>query len=58
MIHKNLYVSPQLLRCVSVELEDPLLVGSVVTNSTTIESAGQKVEEHSFNDSFFESKWE
>lgn len=35
-----------------------LLAGSVVTKNTTIETAGQKTDDHSFGDSGFDSKWE
>jgi len=52
------YIAPAVKRSVEIEMESDLLAGSVVTNSTNIETAAQKVDEHSFGDSSFDSKWE
>ncbi len=41
-----------------IEIEQPILSGSVVTNSTGIETAGQKVENRDFSDTGFNSTWE
>ena len=58
MKHTKVYKAPAVLRSATVEMENPILAGSVVTKDTKIEPAGQKVDDHSFADSSFESKWE
>ena len=55
---KAYYVAPCVRKIVEMELEQDLLTGSVVTPKTKIETAGQKVDDHSFADSSFEAKWE
>lgn len=55
---KRFYRTPAVLRQVAVELEQNLLAGSVVTKKTTIETAGQKVENKDFSESGFNSTWE
>ena len=52
------YLSPTVRKTVEVLLEEDFLIGSVVTPATTVETAGQKVEDHSFSDAGFNSKWE
>lgn len=58
MNNKRTYKAPAVLRSVSVQMESPILTGSVVTPNTEIETAGQKVEERNFTDSGFNSVWE
>ena len=55
---KQTYQVPTVLKSVAMELETDLLVGSVVTQSTTIETAGQQVETHTFSAEGFNSTWE
>lgn len=57
IMKQRIYKAPSILKTVDVLLEDNLLA-SVVTPKTKIETAGQKVEDHSFSDSGFNSKWE
>lgn len=52
------YATPSVVKTVDVLLEENLLAGSVVKPDTTVETAGQKVEDHSFSDNSFNSKWE
>lgn len=58
MNNKKHYKAPAVLRSASVEMESPILTGSVVTNNTTIETAGQKVETRDFSEAGFNSTWE
>ncbi|MBO4657575.1 MAG: hypothetical protein J5639_07370 [Bacteroidales bacterium] len=58
MDNRIVYETPAVIREYKVELEGQLLAGSVVTKNTTIETAGQKVDDHSFGDTGFDSKWE
>lgn len=55
---KRNYKKPVILQRVTVQLESGFLQGSVVTNKTKIETAGQTVEKHEFNNSGFNSVWE
>ena len=55
---KKIYKAPDVLRKVTVEMEGTILEGSVVTKDTTIETAGQKVDERNFTDSGFYQVWE
>ena len=55
---KKQYVSPAILREVPLQLENPLLAGSVVNQQTTIETAGQQVEQRDFSTSGFNQVWE
>lgn len=55
---KDFYIAPQVRRILEFEPEQDLLTASVVTQSTNIETAAQKVDGHSFGDSSFDSKWE
>ena len=41
-----------------MELETPILAGSVVNKSSKIETTGQEVIEYDFNDSSFNQVWE
>ena len=53
------YISPAIRKCVSVELEASLLAGSVVSNSSSIQTKGQEVVSYDFSDgSTFNSVWE
>ena len=52
------YIAPAVKRSVEIEMEQHVLTGSVVTHQTNIETAAQKVDDHSFGDSSFDSKWE
>ena len=58
MYMKLKYKAPVVLREVPVSLEEDMLVGSVVTKETTIETAGQQVETKSFNTEGFNQVWE
>lgn len=55
---KERYVAPRVRKIVEMELEEDILLGSVVNQSTHIDTAGQTVENHSFEDSGFDAKWE
>lgn len=54
----SFYKAPKILRKVTVELECPILAGSVVSKETTIETAGQQVEQRDFSTSGFNQVWE
>ena len=60
VIRKITYVAPAVIRRVSMELETPILAGSVVNNSTSIKTAGQEVQSYDFSDpsSSFNQVWE
>jgi len=58
MNNKRIYKAPAILRSVMVQMETPILVGSVVTRETTIETAGQTVEKRDFSESGFNNVWE
>lgn len=57
MKKKKQFVKPAVLEEVSLQLESPILEGSVVDN-TTIISTGQQVETHDFSGSDFNFQWE
>jgi len=52
------YIAPAVKRSVEIEMESDLLQGSVVTPTSTVDTAGQTVQNHDFSDSGFNSKWE
>ena len=54
---KKTYTPARVYERLSIEMEGALLAGSVV-NETSVESAGQKVEELDFNTSPFNHDWE
>lgn len=59
VVRKLAYIAPAVINRVSVELETPILAGSVVNNSTTIQTTGQEVVEYNFgNSSDFNQVWE
>lgn len=59
VFRKLAYIAPAVIRRVSVELESPILTGSVVNNSSTIQTTGQGVEEYKFGESStFNQVWE
>ncbi len=55
---KQSYITPSVRKKVEMEIEQAILTGSVVTPTSTIETAGQKVEEHNFSESGFNTQWE
>ena len=55
---KQAFASPIIIQEVRLDISAPLLAGSVLTNKSNIETAAQKVDDHSFSDSLFDSKWE
>ena len=55
---KNCYTPPLVKKKVSYEPEAVLLAASVVTKNSSIETAGQKVEERDFSDAGFNHTWE
>lgn len=58
MVNMKNYVSPTVLRRVSVQLESPILAGSVVDKIEKIETTGQQVETKDFSDySSFTHDW-
>lgn len=58
VVRKLAYIAPAVINRVSVELETPILAGSVVTNDSVIQTTGQGVETHDFSDSSFNQVWE
>ena len=59
MARKLKYIAPDILKQVSVCLEDGILAGSVVTKDTSIKTAGQQTETYDFSDSSsFTQEWE
>ena len=52
------YITPAVIKRVSVELESPVLAGSVVTKDSQIQTTGQEVETHDFSGSSFNQVWE
>lgn len=52
------YLAPKVKDSARMELEQGILTGSVVDPKTTIETAGQKVEERDFSQSGFNTTWE
>lgn len=54
---KKGYSAPSIKRELTLALESDFLA-SVVTKTTEIETAAQKVDNHSFADASFETKWE
>jgi hypothetical protein len=58
MAGKEKYISPVVLKRVSLFLEGTILAGSVVNNSTSVKTAGQQVVEYNFSDPSFNSGWE
>ena len=58
MEQKHNYTAPAVLDDLALELEAEILGASVVTEDTTVESEGQKIETHDFTDSSFNQVWE
>ena len=58
MNRKIAYITPAVIKRVSVELESPILAGSVVTKDSKISTTGQEVVTHDFSDSSFNQVWE
>jgi hypothetical protein len=52
------YISPAVIERLELELENPILGGSVVDNVQAVKSAGQAVDEVNMLDSGFNSNWE
>ena len=56
---KTTYQAPTVMKTVTVWLETNLLQGSVVTNNTKVETAGQEVTHSDFSDAtHFNTQWE
>lgn len=55
---KKVYLTPSVKRKMELQMEGTLLVGSVVTKKTTIETSAQQVETKDFSDTGFNSTWE
>ena len=58
MNRKIAYITPAVIKRVSVELESPVLAGSVVNEHSEIKTTGQEVVTHDFSDSSFNQVWE
>lgn len=54
---KQTYVTPCFFEGYELQTGSHILAGSVVTTDTTVETAGQGVEEHDFSGSEFEVEW-
>lgn len=52
------YAAPAVIDDLALELEAEILGASAVTEDTTVESEGQKIETHDFTDSSFNQVWE
>lgn len=55
---KSNYKAPLVSKTVSVELEQNILAGSVITHNSVIESQGTQVEKRGFDESGFNHTWE
>lgn len=60
MAKKLNYIAPDILKQVSVYLENGILAGSVVTKDSNIQTAGQQTETYDFSasSSSFNQVWE
>lgn len=58
MSKKLNYTAPAVLDDLALELEAEILGASVVTEDTTVETEGQKIESYDFTDSSFNQVWE
>lgn len=58
MAKKLNYIAPDILKQVSVYLENGILAGSVVTKDSNIKTAGQQTEAYDFSDPSFNQVWE
>jgi hypothetical protein len=58
MSKKLNYTAPAVLDDLALELEAEILGASVVTDDTTVETEGQKIETYDFTDSSFNQVWE
>ena len=54
---KKEYITPTIHRIETLRLETEMLAGSVVTEDTTVETAGQKVEERNMSGAEFNHTW-
>ncbi len=55
---KKKYKMPSVIKQVTVRLESDFLQGSVVNNTTTLETAGHKVEERDLSATEFNHTWQ
>ena len=55
---KKVYVTPFVKKKVDLQPERSLMVASVVTKKTTVETTAQQVENKDFSDPGFNSTWE
>ena len=54
----NNYITPSILKTISIEMESGILLGSIVDNAT-VETTGQEVVNYDFNNTeLFNHKWE
>ena len=58
MAKKFNYIAPDILKQVSVYLENGILAGSVVTKDSNVQTAGQQTETYDFSASSFNQVWE
>lgn len=55
---KDLYKSPVIVRTVTIDMDEPLLAGSVVEKRLEVDTAGQQAVDHDFSDaSSFNTEW-
>jgi hypothetical protein len=57
VMKKSLFVPPEVLQKVSLELEDQILAGSVA-DSTSVQTTGQEVDSYDFSQTAFNHTWE
>ena len=54
---RNDYIAPNVLRVVSVRVENALMAGSVM-EEPNVKSVGQEVDTYDFSDSSFNHNWD
>lgn len=54
---KRRYVAPRVRKKVELELEQDILLGSVVEKRLEVETAGHQTVDHDFTESGFNSEW-
>ena len=57
-LRKRRYISPAIIRTVSVELENEILAGSTVQPDSEVKTVGQEVVTMDFSQSSFNQVWE
>ena len=59
LLFKNDYITPRVLKTLTVAMENDLLLGSVVTKDTQVQSTGQETQSIDFSsDASFNHSWE